>query len=286
MNQDLLVSIVIPVFNGSNYLSKAIESALIQDYSSLEIIVINDGSNDNSKTRDIALSFGEKIRYFEKENGGVASALNFGISKMQGDYFSWLSHDDLYVPNKISSQVNFLKQYDTLSKKNIVFSDYELIDFNEKVFGRSNLAIQNISSFRIWLTGQSLLNGCTLLIPRAAFDGDVKFNEDLKHTQDYDFWFRIAEKFDFVYFHQHLVKSRQHPEQDSIKLAGEAWKEVKQMKLFFVKSLGKKDFKLIHGDFSLIQFFVDLVNQGFYLVAFLFVVKYLKYRSLKSLFLP
>ena len=274
------VSIIIPVFNGSNYLAKAIDSALSQDYSDIEIIVINDGSNDEDKTRNIALSYGGKIVYYEKKNGGVASALNFGITKMSGDYFSWLSHDDIYMPNKISSQVNFLKQYETQSKNKIVFSDYELIDFNEKVFGLSNLAIQNFSSFRIWLTGQSLLNGCTLLIPRAAFDGDVKFKERLKHTQDYDFWFRIAEKFDFVYNHQHLVKSRQHPEQDSIKLAGEAWKEVKQMKLFFVKSLGKKDFKLIHGDFSLIQFFVDLVNQGFYLVAFSFMVKYLKYRSL------
>ena len=64
-----LVSIVIPVYNGSNFLKYAIESALAQTYKNVEILVINDGSTDNGATRDIALSYGDKIRYFEKENG-------------------------------------------------------------------------------------------------------------------------------------------------------------------------------------------------------------------------
>src|SRR5262245_26319850 len=96
------VSIIIPVFNGSNYLREAIDSALVQTYQNTEIIVVNDGSNDNGKTREIALSYGQQIRYFEKENGGVSSALNMGICKMTGDYFSWLSHDDVYNPEKVA----------------------------------------------------------------------------------------------------------------------------------------------------------------------------------------
>ena len=186
------VSIIIPVYNGANYLSKAIDSALSQDYADIEVIVINDGSNDENKTKNIALSYGERIVYFEKNNGGVASALNLGITKMSGDYFSWLSHDDLYMPNKISSQLTFLNQQENKTMKTIVYSDYELIDFNEKVLGQSKLAIHNIRSFRIWLTVHSSLNGCTLFISKAAFDGNVKFNESLKDTQDYDFWFSIA----------------------------------------------------------------------------------------------
>jgi glycosyltransferase involved in cell wall biosynthesis len=73
------VSIIIPVYNGSNFLKEAIDSAIAQTYKNIEIIVINDGSSDNGATEKIAKSYGDKIRYFKKENGGVATALNLGI---------------------------------------------------------------------------------------------------------------------------------------------------------------------------------------------------------------
>ena len=69
---------------------EAIDSALAQTYERVEVIVVNDGSTDG--TEQIALSYGERIRYFRKENGGVSSALNLGIKEMKGEYFSWLSH--------------------------------------------------------------------------------------------------------------------------------------------------------------------------------------------------
>ena len=93
---DKKVTILIPVYNGSNYLKEAIESALAQTYKNKEIIVVNDGSTDNGKTKEIALSYKDKIKYYEKENGGAPTALNYGIERMTGDYLSWLSHDDLY----------------------------------------------------------------------------------------------------------------------------------------------------------------------------------------------
>ena len=74
-----LVSIIIPVYNGSDYIKQAIDSALAQTYPHVEVVVINDGSKDKGKTEKIAKSYGEKIRYFYKENGGVGSALNLGI---------------------------------------------------------------------------------------------------------------------------------------------------------------------------------------------------------------
>ena len=99
------ISIVIPAYNASNYLAEAIDSALAQTYPNVEIIVVNDGSKDDGATRAVALSYGDKIRYFEKENGGSSSALNVGIANMTGEWFSWLSHDDLYVPEKLEKQI-------------------------------------------------------------------------------------------------------------------------------------------------------------------------------------
>ncbi len=82
-----LVSIIIPVYNGSNFLSQSIDCALAQSYENKEIIVINDGSTDSGESEKIALSYGDRIRYYHKENGGVSSALNFAFHKMNGEYF-------------------------------------------------------------------------------------------------------------------------------------------------------------------------------------------------------
>ena len=133
---DPLVSIIIPVYNGTNYLREAIDSALGQTYSNCEIIVVNDGSNDNGETEKMALAFGDKIRYFSKGNGGVSTALNLGINNMRGDYFSWLSHDDLYTTEKIEKNVAAIKD----SPMRIVYSDYDSIDAKGRNIGTVDLS--------------------------------------------------------------------------------------------------------------------------------------------------
>ena len=117
-----LVSIVIPVYNGSKYLGEAIDSALEQTYKNIEIVVINDGSKDNGKTRAVAKSYGDKIRYYEKENGGVSSALNYAIKMSKGQFISWVSHDDKILPEKIELQIEYLIKNNLL----VFFSIYNI----------------------------------------------------------------------------------------------------------------------------------------------------------------
>ena len=102
------ITVVIPVYNGADYLGEAIDSALAQTYPHREIIVVNDGSDDGGATDRIARSYVDRIRYYVKENGGVSSALNLGIRNMRGDWLSWLSHDDLYLPDKLALQAEQL----------------------------------------------------------------------------------------------------------------------------------------------------------------------------------
>lgn len=243
MNSKPIVSIIIPVYNGSNYLKQAIESAIKQDYEFLEIIVVNDGSDDSGETSEIAKSYGDRIKYFEKNNNGVASALNFGISKMKGDFFSWLSHDDLYTPDKISKQINYLFNNNLIADKTILFSNYNLIDFEGKIFHSTNLDPGNSTNFRVWLAAYSYLNGCTLLIPKILFDLAGQFNETLKHTQDYDLWFRMSYHANFFFHNDIIVYSRQHPEQDSRSKNLEAFKEVYLLKKSFLSQLTKQEVK-------------------------------------------
>jgi len=216
MSEDFnpLVSIVIPVYNGSNYLREAIDSALNQKYRNIEVLVINDGSNDNGATSALALSYGNKIRYFEKENGGVASALNLGIKEMRGEYFSWLSHDDVYNSNKIRTQIEYLRGVDY--RKIVLYSDYCCIDEKSELISCIDLNLTDAKNFYYNLIMEGI-HGCTLLIPKECFVKKGMFNEKLKTTQDYDLWFRFGEEYEFKHIPSHLVQYRLHSEQDSIK---------------------------------------------------------------------
>lgn len=214
-----LVSIIIPVYNGENYLKEAIESALAQTYKNIEIIVINDGSNDN--TEKIALNYCSKIRYFSKENGGVASALNLGIQEAKGEYISWLSHDDKYYPNKIAVQI---KQIKKLKNDNfILFSNYNRLVVNSNKTTKVKISYTKkynndkelfFESFKLLLN--STLHGCSLLIPKRAFNEAGLFDTKLKTVQDYAKWYEFL-KIGYRFYHidKQLILQRIHPSQDT-----------------------------------------------------------------------
>ena len=210
------ISIVIPVYNGANYLREALDSALGQTYRNVEVIVVNDGSNDGNETENIAKSYGGRLRYFSKENGGVASALNFGIGEMAGDYFSWLSHDDAYHPVKLERQVEFLRKLG--KRKAVLYGDFEIIDDQSKHIGLHHLDKKIVESpLRAILSAS--IHGCSTLVPRAVFEQVGLFNERLRTVQDNDMWMRVhLAGFEFVHMPEVLIKSRVHPEQGQLTL--------------------------------------------------------------------
>lgn len=225
-----LVSIVIPVYNGSNYLSEAIDSALAQTYDNVEIIVVNDGSPDDGKTEKVALSYGEKIRYFCKENGGSSSALNYGIKKMRGDWFSWLSHDDLYCPPKIEKQIKYIQKNKLYEKgdikKHIFFTASENVNANGEIIRQpkkqyiSNMFndINNIKSNKYLIANpiKYCFHGCGCLIHKSAFEDIGFFDENLRLVNDIDMWFRLySGGYILHYIPEILVKGRVHSKQIS-----------------------------------------------------------------------
>ena len=211
-----LVSIIIPVYNGSNYVREAIDSAINQTYKNCEVIVVNDGSTDNGETEKIAKSYGERIRYYHKTNGGVSSALNFGIDKMKGTYFSWLSHDDVYEVDKVEKQINLLNKY---GKEDIIgLCEIKTIDKDSKeissVQRKRNLSTEKINNWKDALN-DLLINGsfygCALLIPKEAIIKCGGFREDLRYCQDHLMWFKLVlSQIEFVYSSEKLVSLRVH----------------------------------------------------------------------------
>jgi glycosyltransferase involved in cell wall biosynthesis len=182
-----LVSIVIPLYNGSNFLSEAINCALNQTYSNIEIIVINDGSKDEGAGRDVALSFGDKIRYFEQENGGVSAALNHGISKMKGEYFSWLSHDDLYTDDHIENQVGLLSSNtDVVISNSLLYFQFSDLTLTRKdkysIFPKIPIPVTH---FYYWYYA------CAFLVKKDFFEKYYQFEERFRISQDVSFIFHV-----------------------------------------------------------------------------------------------
>jgi glycosyltransferase involved in cell wall biosynthesis len=233
-----LVSIVIPVYNGADFLRDAIESALAQTYRRIEVVVVNDGSTDGGATEAIAGSFGGRIRYFAKPNGHVASALNHGIENMAGEYFSWLSHDDMYRPDKIESQVSALER---LGGRTVVYGDFETLDVETGARVEHRLPDTKPEHFRWFITVASTIHGCTLLVPRACFDECGLFDTGLRTTQDYDMWFRISERFRFVHVPGIVVVSRLHAAQGTRALRDVVVRECDSQLSGFVSRLTDTD---------------------------------------------
>lgn len=205
------VTICMPVFNGGHYFKAALESALAQDYGNLEIVVVNDGSTDGGQTERIALMHGDRVRYFCQPNGGVASAMNTAVAHMTGDFFAWLSHDDLYLPHKTASQVAYLSR---LGRSHAcLFSDYDLIGPLDEPITSIRLPAERIRQNPRLPLYNGMINGCTLLIPADIIREFGPFDETLRCTQDYDLWNCVLNQHEFFHQPEVLIRYRIHPGQ-------------------------------------------------------------------------
>ena len=260
MNYEPKVSIIIPVYNGANFLRSAIDSALNQTYPNCEVIVVNDGSKDNGETEAIALSYGDQIYFYSKQNGGCASALNLGISKMKGDFFSWLSHDDLYLPDKITDQIQAYKQFGL--KDAIVFSGYQVIDNDgnwlEEVMPHQILEKDGIFDFQnnhsaclvskpLYPLLQGIFHGCALLIPKHLFEQHGHFDESKITTQDYALWFDFLRRVALIYDRNINVQWRNHPNQNTHTVHSLHIRECNSLWIGFIDALTTKEKELLDG---------------------------------------
>lgn len=211
-----LISVIIPIYNGANYVSDAIESILSQTYSNFEIIIVDDGSTDDGATYEAVRPFLNRVKYYRKENGGVASALNTGILEMSGDYFAWLSHDDIFLPHKLESQISLLSEMK--NRKILLYSDYSIMNAKKEhmydVILDANM-LKDSSNHMPVLRG--CLNGCTMLIHKEIFEDCGKFDLTLRYTQDYELWGRICWKYPMIHQDNITVSQRIHENQDSNK---------------------------------------------------------------------
>ena len=254
-----LVSIVIPVYNGENYLKEAIDSALAQTYKNIEVIVVNDGSKD--KTEDVAKSYGDSIRYFSKKNGGTSTALNLGIKNMKGDYFSWLSHDDQYYPDKIKRQVEELSKLE--NKNTIMMTDLDGINEKyEKIYETKYMNhIKEYPPREKCMLHPIIYNqthGCTLLIPKKCFEECGLFDETSLVAQDFEFFYRAFSKFPHKLIPEVLVTARDSSNRQGRRSKVKGSIEYSELFIKIIEGFSDNDFKMLAP--TKLKFYEDMLE--------------------------
>jgi glycosyltransferase involved in cell wall biosynthesis len=187
------VSIIIPVYNAEQYLDECITSVLEQTYKDIEIIAVNDGSKDRSL--EVLEKYSDKIKIIDKKNGGTPTALNAGIRIMTGEWFKWLSADDVLLKHAIMSLVQEAEKLGPASKDTIFYSNYNLVDHSSNIVGKFIEPNYNsLSNFErnIILLDNYYGNGTTSLIHKSLFDKFGLFDEHIGFQEDYEFWLRCC----------------------------------------------------------------------------------------------
>lgn len=231
------VSIIIPFYN-CQYVDKAIESALGQTYQNVEIIVVDDGS---TKYVEKVQPYFSRVRYIKKGNGGTASALNMGIKNATGEYFSWLSSDDLYNPEKISKQVKLMKEVGAMvsySPYFIINSKGEAINLIKKYYPNKKELIKTTLKY-------CPVNGCTVMTKMNVFSKVGLFDESLRYANDYDMWCRLILNYEFYYLNEPLVLYRHHDQMGTKKHIKKIDLETKFVKKKYRKSLRNYLFRIM-----------------------------------------
>ncbi len=194
--QQDLVSIVIPTYNRADLVGESIESALNQSYPNVEVIVVDDGSVDN--TKEAVAKYADRIRYYYKPNGGIGSALNHGIRNMNGRWFKWLSSDDLLTQDAVESLLTHAKETGAL----ILYTDYEIIDGEGKFVRRFvEPRFSSYYEYAAALWTRFIGNGGSSLIEKSCFEEVGLFDESLRSAEDYDWWLRACLLHGYRFFH-------------------------------------------------------------------------------------
>ncbi|MCR5116614.1 MAG: glycosyltransferase family 2 protein [Lachnospiraceae bacterium] len=186
------ISVIIPTYNRAPLIERAIRSILEQTYKPLEIIVVDDGSTDN--TREVVESIGDPaVKYCYKENGGAGSARNYGVERAQGDWIAFHDSDDVWRPDKLKIQTEYAKKH---PEYNLIYSKYEM-HFRDgsttTVPYEDDIELLEGNILHALLVRNSI-GTPTVLVKKQAFFEIGGFEADLRCIEDWNFVIRFSER--------------------------------------------------------------------------------------------
>lgn len=199
-----VVSVIIPCYNGAQFLSEAIDSTLAQTCLPLEVIVVDDGSTDN--TGEVAARY-PGIQYIRQENQGASIARNTGLSRSQGDYLIFLDHDDRLLPKAIEVGVNGLNTHPDCG---FVFGFSQTIQADGSLLTQTQEERIETANYQLILSGRSLSPPASVMFRRTVFEAIGGFDPTFDPAEDYEFYLRVARAFPIYCHNQVIAEYRRH----------------------------------------------------------------------------
>lgn len=198
------VSVIIPTYNRARYLPDALDSLIAQTVQPFEVIVVDDGSNDN--TEQVVASYGDQVRYLRQENAGPSAARNRGIRAARSRIVAFLDSDDAWLPHKLEKQLKCLAERPELG-----LIGTGLFDCDENLENPIRQAdLKLASSEREEVLIRNIWPLTSILIQCSCFDAVGLFDEKMRFAEDWDLWIRIAHSFPVATVKEPLVLMRKH----------------------------------------------------------------------------
>jgi glycosyltransferase involved in cell wall biosynthesis len=201
-----LVSVIIPTYNSASYIVESLQSIFKQSYENFEIIVIDDGSTDN--TEEVLQPYQKVIRYIKKANAGPSSARNLGINLARGEFIAFQDADDLWLPDKLQLQLDYFKAHPQVG---VVFTGSHRFDAQGVVDSniRKGVTIPTGMIFNEILTSHFIAMP-SVMVRKSCLDEVGLFEEALIGNEDFNLYLRLARKFPFGFVNKVLVHIRLH----------------------------------------------------------------------------
>lgn len=233
------VSVILPCYNGGRWLEAAVRSVLAQSHTNLELIVVNDGSTDNSAEIMSHHVDDKRVLCVYQANQGFSGAINRGIRESGSDYIAFIGQDDCWLPNKLGIQMRYIESTD------LVFSGYYAMDCSGRISDKVMPKVPRLSSRKQIVRKLFLENFIpfeTVLVRKECLLRAGLFDENLRAFSDHDMWIRLIDKIRLRYLGAALVKKRIHENQLSKRVDDTAGDEI----LIIKKSV--KEYPYLIGD--------------------------------------
>ncbi len=212
-----ITSVVIPAFNAGRFIERTLRSVLLQTYRDFEVIVVDDGSTDDTKGLAMSVAGADRrFRILSIPNNGVANARNLGIREAKGEYVAFLDADDLWHPSKLQVQVAALENQTGVGRAEAVYSLSRIIDIHDRFVRNENAVVFSGYSFARHLFAKPVGNGSSILVRRdvalSVGGFDPRYAErGLGGCEDIDFELKIAARYPLIGMPLFLVGYRAYP---------------------------------------------------------------------------